>query len=313
MQLTSDFSFSDIVANANDAVVVTSADSLDEPGPTIIYVNDAYTRLSGYRPDEVIGRSPRFLQGEGTDRETCKVIREALEAGRPVRARLLNYGKDARQYWVDMNIMPLYDKSGKITHFAAIQRDVTGDVKREEDLMALATTDDLTGSKNRRHFMERAELEVHRLRRHGVPFSLALLDLDHFKNINDTYGHPAGDDVLREAVKRWQFGRRPFDTLGRLGGEEFALLLPGADGDAAMTVAERLRAVIADTPFQTVAGTVKVSVSIGVAEAEADDRSIDGTLGRADEALYQSKKAGRNRCTKASPIPVATRNASGGV
>lgn len=313
MQFGSDFSFSDIVANANDAVVVTLADQLDEPGPKIVYVNEAYTRLSGYQPEEVIGRSPRFMQGPGTDPEARRSIREALAAGRPVRARMLNYGKNAREYWVDMNIMPLYDKQGRITHFAAIQRDVTADVKREEELLSLATTDDLTGAKNRRHFMERAELEVHRLRRHGVPFSLALLDLDHFKNVNDTYGHPAGDDVLREAVNRWQNGRRPFDTLGRLGGEEFALLLPGADGDAAMTVAERLRAAIADTPFQTVAGPVNVTVSIGVAEAENDDRSIDGTLGRADEALYQSKKAGRNRATKASPIPVATRNASGGV
>lgn len=302
MQFDTEFSFSDIVANANDAVMVTTADQLDAPGPVIVYVNDAFTRISGYRADEAVGNSPRFMQGEKTDRETCAKIRAALEAGRPVRARMLNYGKHGREYWVDMNIMPLHDKAGEISHFASIQRDVTDDVKREEKLLSLATTDDLTGAKNRRHFMERAELEVHRLRRHGVPFSVALLDLDHFKQVNDTYGHQAGDDVLKESVRRWQDGRRPFDTFGRLGGEEFAVLLPGADADAAMIVAERLRSIICDTPMQTIAGPINVTVSIGVAEADTDDGVIEGTLGRADEALYLAKREGRNQVIKAEPI-----------
>ncbi|MEQ9360416.1 MAG: GGDEF domain-containing protein, partial [Rhodospirillales bacterium] len=129
--------------------------------------------------------------------------------------------------------------------------------------------------------------------------------------VNDTHGHQAGDDVLKEAVRRWQLGRRPFDTLGRLGGEEFAILLPGADGESAMTVAERLRAVIAEAPFDTIDGPVDVTVSIGVAEAEDADQAIEGTLGRADTALYHSKHAGRNRATKAPPIPIAKRAAAG--
>lgn len=186
MKFDTEFSFSDIVANANDAVVVITADQLDDPGPVIVYVNDACIRVTGYQPDEVIGKSPRMMQGEESDPETKQKIRDALAAGRPVLARLLNYGKYGRKFWVDMNIMPPTDANGSITHFAAIQRDMTEDVQREEELLALAPTDDLTGATNRRHFMERAVLEIHRLRRQGVPFSVQLMDLDFFKKVNDT-------------------------------------------------------------------------------------------------------------------------------
>ncbi len=305
------FSFSDIVAKANDAVIVAKAADSKSAKPKIVYVNAAFCRLSGYSEKEAMGKAPGFMDGPDTDPETRAKIADAIKHGRHMRTRLLQYAKDGTTYWVDVNIMPLFGSDGEVTHIAAIQRDVTADVLREQELLSLATTDDLTGANNRRHFMERAELEVHRLRRHRVPFSVALLDLDHFKQVNDSHGHQAGDDVLKEAVRRWQLGRRPFDTLGRLGGEEFAILLPGADGDAAMTVAERLRAVIADTPFDTIDGPVDVTVSIGIAEAEDADQTIEGTLGRADAALYQSKHAGRNRVTKASPIPAARRKTAG--
>ena len=305
------FSFSDIVARANDAVIVSKVGKGKSAKPKIVYVNAAFCRLSGYPEEESMGKAPDFLDGPDTDRETRTKVNTAFKNGRHMRTRILQYAKDGTTYWVDMNIMPLFGSDGKVTHIAAIQRDVTEDVEREEELLSLATTDDLTGAKNRRHFMERAELEVHRLRRHRVPFSVALLDLDHFKQVNDTHGHQAGDDVLKEAVRRWQKGRRPFDTLGRVGGEEFAILLPGADAEAAMTVAERLRAVIADAPFDTVDGPIDVTVSIGVAEAEDADQTIEGTLGRADAALYHSKHAGRNRATKASPIPTKRRAAGG--
>jgi diguanylate cyclase (GGDEF)-like protein/PAS domain S-box-containing protein len=304
------FSFSDIVAKANDAVIVAKAADSKSAKPKIVYVNAAFCRLSGYSEKEAMGKAPGFMDGPDTDPETRAKIADAIKHGRHMRTRLLQYAKDGTTYWVDVNIMPLFGSDGEVTHTAAIQRDVTADVLREQEVLSLATTDDLTGAKNRRHFMERAELEVHRLRRHRVPFSVVLLDLDHFKRVNDTHGHQAGDDVLKEAVRRWQLGRRPFDTLGRLGGEEFAILLPGADAAAAMTVAERLRAVIADTPFDTIDGPIDTTVSIGVAEAEDADQTIEGTLGRADAALYHSKHAGRNRATKASPIPTAKRKAA---
>ncbi|HAD85725.1 MAG TPA: hypothetical protein DCG48_00035 [Rhodospirillaceae bacterium] len=309
MKLDADFSFSDIVAKANDAVFVATISDQAGAKPKISYVNEAFCRLSGYSEKEAIGKLPNFQDGAETDAETRDKINDAIKAGRHTRTRLLQYTKTGETYWVDMNVMPLFGTDGKLTHIAAIQRDVTENVEREEELLSLATTDDLTGAKNRRHFMERAELEVHRLRRHRVPFSVALLDLDHFKQVNDTHGHQAGDEVLKEAVQRWQKGRRPFDTLGRIGGEEFAILLPGADADAAMIVAERLRAVIDDAPFDTIDGEIDVTVSIGVAEAEDADNTIEGTLGRADAALYHSKHAGRNRATKASPIPTKRRKA----
>ena len=312
MNTHADFSFAEIVARANDAVIVAKTGSGKTSKPKIVYVNDACCRLYGYSRDDLADKPITCFDGPDTDKATRANISAALKDGRYIRTRLLQYAKDGASIWVDVNVMPLFGENGKITHFAAIQRDVSEDVKREEELLSLATTDDLTGAKNRRHFMERAELEVHRLRRHKVPFSVALLDLDLFKKVNDTHGHQAGDDVLKEAVKRWQIGRRPFDTLGRVGGEEFAILLPGADADAAVTVAERLRSIIADTPIETCDGPINVTVSIGVAQAEEADGSIEGTLGRADAALYHSKDAGRNRVTKASAIQVTKRKTSGG-
>lgn len=312
MKTDTDFSFADIVARANDAVIIAKAPKSKSAKPKLVYVNEACCNLYGYQEDEIFGKPIGFFDGDDTDKAARAKINDALKNGRHLRTRLLQYAKDKTAYWVDVNVMPLFDADGKITHYAAIQRDVSEDVKREQELLSLATTDDLTGASNRRHFMERAELEVHRLRRHKVPFSVALLDLDHFKQVNDTHGHQAGDDVLKEAVKRWQKGRRPFDTLGRIGGEEFALLLPGADADAAMTVAERLRSVIAEQPIESTDGPIKVTVSIGIAEADDADGTIEGTLGRADVALYHSKNAGRNRVTKASPIRATGRQTSGG-
>ncbi|MEQ8506112.1 MAG: diguanylate cyclase [Rhodospirillales bacterium] len=312
MKTDTDFSFADIVARANDAVIIAKAPKSKSTKPKLVYVNEACCNLYGYQEDEILGKPVGFFDGDGTDKTTRKKINDALKNGRHLRTRLQQYAKDGTAYWVDTNVMPLFGEDGEITHFAAIQRDVSEDVKREQELLSLATTDDLTGANNRRHFMERAELEVHRLRRHKVPFSIALLDLDLFKQVNDTHGHQAGDDVLKEAVKRWQKGRRPFDTLGRIGGEEFAILLPGADAGAAMTVAERLRSVIAEQSIETADGPIKVTVSIGVAEADDADGTIEGTMGRADAALYHSKNAGRNRVTKASPIRATGRQTSGG-
>ena len=160
MTITAGFSFSDIVARANDAVFVAEVDGDQSSSSTIVYVNDAFCRLSGYRESEAVGQVSSFQDGEGTNDETRDKIRDALQAGRHIRTRLLQYAKDGTAYWVDINIMPLFGDDGQMTHFAAIERDVTADVEREEELLSLATTDDLTGARNRRHFMERAELEA---------------------------------------------------------------------------------------------------------------------------------------------------------
>lgn len=164
-----------------------------------------------------------------------------------------------------------------------------------EALQRLATEDPLTGLFNRRHFLDLAHAEVRRSHRYGRPLAVVMLDLDHFKNVNDSHGHAAGDAVLVEVAKRIGGELRLNDQLGRLGGEEFALLLPESAEDAAFNVSERVREVIAASPVAFGELMIPVTVSLGVAVATSTDTSIEGVLVRADRALYKAKSEGRNR------------------
>jgi diguanylate cyclase (GGDEF)-like protein len=205
--------------------------------------------------------------------------------------------------------------------------DVTAQKNLEEQLRALATKDSLTGSANRRHFVELAQRERERSLRSGSPLSLCMFDADHFKNINDQYGHVAGDHVLSAIAQAAGSALRKSDVLGRLGGEEFGILLPDTNLSGAVTLAERVRAAVAGVELQTSdlppdssvhhlkeadaspradakAGasptrreppsSISATVSIGVAELRGDE-PFESLLRRADRALYAAKDLGRNR------------------
>ena len=163
-----------------------------------------------------------------------------------------------------------------------------------ERLRTLANTDMLTGCHSRRHFFELAEqalADAHRKRR---PLAVAMLDMDHFKRVNDTHGHDAGDALLKQLVATCQASLRSSDVLGRLGGEEFAALLPETDLETAREVAERLRQAVAATTLDWNDTTLRPTVSVGVA-ALVPEMDLDHLLQAADAALYQAKGAGRNR------------------
>jgi two-component system, cell cycle response regulator len=163
-------------------------------------------------------------------------------------------------------------------------------------LEQLAATDPLTGAANRREFIQQVEAEIARARRGGAPFSLLALDLDHFKLINDNYGHQVGDEVLQRFVQKCLKAIRPYDGVARVGGEEFMVLLPRAALDVARSIAERVRGAVATEEFHTGTGrAVAVTVSVGISEFGRDGDTIDTLLRVADERLYQAKHAGRNR------------------
>lgn len=165
-------------------------------------------------------------------------------------------------------------------------------------LKHLAATDPLTGAANRRDFIERVDVEIERSKRDGAPFSLLALDLDHFKLINDAYGHQVGDVILQVFVQKCLLAIRPYDGVARVGGEEFMVLLPGAGLVAACLVAERVRSAVAQDAFDGGNGRiVRVTVSIGVSEYGRDGHTIDRMLGVADQRLYRAKDQGRNRVT----------------
>ena len=199
-----------------------------------------------------------------------------------------------RQNELTLLVMPGHEHALDFVIVSTI--DITERKRLNEELLMLATTDFLTGLPNRREFMTRLEDEQARLQRDvGGTAAVLMLDIDHFKNINDAYGHDWGDKVLRQLAAVMRDSQRKIDMLGRVGGEEFAVLLPGADIDAATAYAERLRQRIADTPLQHDGTAVPVTVSIGIACLDPHERSGDAALVRADQALYRAKRGGRNR------------------
>jgi len=176
-------------------------------------------------------------------------------------------------------------------------------VAANERLEALATTDGLTGVFNRRRFMELAVQELERTRRLGQPLCVVLSDLDNFKRINDSYGHLAGDAVLRVTAARFRAACRRIDTLARYGGEEFIILMPATDLDAALAASERLRSSIASQPIPIETTELQVTVSIGIACWTGGLESLERLIDRADKALYAAKQGGRNR-VELAPEPL---------
>jgi len=173
-----------------------------------------------------------------------------------------------------------------------------GDVEAAylEELRRLAVTDALTGAYNRRYLIEHLEKEVARCLRHRRPLALLIFDVDHFKRLNDTYGHLAGDRILEELAARIRLRfLRKVDVFARYGGEEFVIVLTETDARQARAAAERLRSLVADEPFQLEGGSVEVTVSVGVAALDAETTGAGALLARADENLYRAKREGRNR------------------
>lgn len=296
-----DFSFRDIVELAQDVVIVTKAEPLDAPGPEIVYVNPAFTRLTGYSREEALGQNPRMLQGMRTDPKTIHQIRAALDKAEPVHVAIEDYTRDGRTYWLDMSIMPLRNAQGKLTHFVAIERDVSAQQALQRKLAELADRDPLTGLFNRRKFFEALDAAWLQFDSTRKPFAVIGLDLDEFKGINDRHGHDSGDIVLQAVATIVQQTCRPHETAARMGGEEFSLILPDCDAQEAVTIAERLRRNIEATPILLPTGTVNVTASLGVAQIEPTDESPAQATKRADMALYQSKQGGRNRTTLMKP------------
>ena len=293
--------FQALVENTNDVIMVLDATPLSAGGPKIVYVNPAFERLMGYRADEVIGKNPKLLQGPATDDETRSQIRQAMRQHESIRTQILNYAKDGTKLWLDINFVPLFDESGALAYYAAIERDLTEHKKLQFALENMARTDGLTGLANHQAFMERAKGEFSRARRYSRSLSVVMIDIDHFKSINDQYGHAVGDEVLRQISRQCQSKLRDSDFLGRLGGEEFALLLPDTSRDSAHHVAERMREQLNETPIildkET---TLNITASFGVAALKEDDADFNAMLHRADTAMYQAKHSGRNQVKTAA-------------
>ena len=283
--------------NALDhAVLITDAQA------SVVWVNAAFTRLTGYELAEAVGRKPAELVKSGRqDKGFYEYIWASILAGKVWRGELINRRKDGSLYDEEMSITPiLAGTGGAITHFIAVKQDITGRKAQEAQLRQLSVTDPLTGVENRRGFMVQLERLHARQRRHGHPLSVLMFDLDWFKQVNDRHGHAVGDEVLIQVCQQVGQRLRRSDHLGRLGGEEFAVLLPDTHLEGARAAAEVLCQGVAMQPVMTSVGPVAVTVSVGVAEVDLNDRAEDA-LARADAALYRAKSLGRNRVEVAMP------------
>ena len=293
-QSAPEFDFSTIVNNAKDAVIVTKAEPIDDPGPEIIYVNKAFTEMTGYSSEEVIGKSPRILQSKDTEQKEKSAIRRALEKKEAIRVTLRNYTKTGREYWIDLSILPLHDKDGKLTHFASIQRDITKQKNLERELQILCRTDPLTTAANRRAFEEMLSQEFSRFKRSRKEYALIMIDIDHFKSVNDEYGHSVGDKVLIEVTEKCKDSLRYHDIVARLGGEEFCILLPYTNATQAKQIAERLRGKIESMQIISEGNRINVTVSVGLSLVCLDDSDGHDAMQRADQKLFEAKDLGRN-------------------
>ncbi|MCX7109609.1 MAG: diguanylate cyclase [Proteobacteria bacterium] len=280
----------------NDAIVITEADAINVPGPRIIWANKVFFERNGYSPDEIIGQSPRILQGPETDRAVLHRVRTALESWQSVRAEVLNYRKDGSSYWNEFEIVPIANEKGVYTHFVSVQRDVTERKLLEMKFKELSSIDYLTEVFNRRSFMDKMEHEFALLQRgYYAQLAVLMLDIDFFKHVNDTFGHAAGDMVLKHLASLLRNNLRRIDTVGRLGGEEFAIILPNLNIGAAKVFADRLRVNIMDSVAEYNGKFLPVTVSIGISVIEDISVTTEAALIQADKELYRAKQEGRNR------------------
>jgi diguanylate cyclase (GGDEF)-like protein/PAS domain S-box-containing protein len=276
--------------------------------PTYIYMKDRQRRyVYANRPTlELFKCTEKELQGSVDARffptETVAQLQEIdtriIEHGEDTSEKVVSKEEDGTRhiYWEIKT--PIYEDESKtsILGLCGISTDITELELLKEKLEQQAQQDYLTGLSNRRHFMEQGEMEFSRVQRYGEALCLFMLDIDHFKNINDTYGHKAGDIVLQRLSDVMRETLRTVDIIGRMGGEEFAVLLPETDLQEATEVAERLREKIARTEVVLEAGMpLHFTVSIGVTTLQGKNANLDILLNQADQALYQAKKSGRNR------------------
>ncbi len=278
-----------VMEHSPSTIMITDAQGIIE------YVNPAFTATSGYTFAEAVGQTPSILRSGLTSIDVYGDLWRTIRSGHAWHGELKNRTKDGRIYWDLVAIAPVKDQDGVVTHFVAIQRDITRLKMQEQQMAYDATHDALTDLVNRREFERRLDKAVASARQHGCHHVLAFIDLDQFKVVNDTAGHAAGDELLKQIrglLKPMFKGR---DTLGRLGGDEFALLLDDCRMERARKICQKLIGNLRDIRFCWGGDTFQIGASIGLVPITAETENATQVMSQADVACYAAKERGRNR------------------
>ena len=297
-----------------DAVVVTDLQGI------VTDWNPGAEKLYGYKRDEIIGKPVSILHApEDVERITAEVF-AAIERQGYWTGEIKKVAKDQSVGWIESSVIPLFDEQNRSIGALGINRDITQRRKIQQELLAAnenlkshlqeiellqdklreqAILDPLTGFYNRRYLIDMMQREIARAKRENTPISIAIMDLDHFKKINDTYGHKGGDAVLEAMAKLFLSHVRASDIVCRYGGEEFVFLMPGASIDHAAERMEELRIIIEAKSIVHNDKTIPVTASIGVASYPLNGEDDEALLLEADNMLYNSKRNGRNQVSVA--------------
>lgn len=303
---------SNLLNEYKKAVDISNIVSKTNPKGIITYINDKFCEVSGYSKNELIGKPHNVVRHPSMSSAIFKDLWDTIKQKKAWNGVITNLRKDGRKYVVDSTVIPILDVDGDIVEYIAIRHDVTEFEQTKQQLRTLnlamknkvdelysmtseleeqASTDALTGALNRAKFEQFFELEVSKAKLNNNILSMILLDIDHFKNINDTYGHNVGDEVLKEISSLIKSKLKRVDLFSRWGGEEFVILLPGTELNGAKILAEKLRASIEENSFSSV-GNLTASFGIG---AYSEDQSKIDFFNTVDDSLYDAKKTGRNK------------------
>jgi diguanylate cyclase (GGDEF)-like protein/PAS domain S-box-containing protein len=274
-----------------NAILITAP---SKEGNLIEYVNPAFKRITGYDPQEVIGQDCRLLQRDDRDQEGIAAIRQALSANREVSAVLRNYRKDGALFWNQLYIAPVPDADGQTTHHIAVINDVTALIRYQEQLEYQANYDSLTRLPNRNLLRDRLQHALIVAQRHHKGVAVVFIDLDGFKNVNDSLGHSVGDRLLSVVADRLARCARASDTVARHGGDEFVIVMTDTvDEQSLIAWMERVRASISE-PVWLDGTELYVGCSMGASLFPQDGDDAETLMKKADLAMYRAKDMGRN-------------------
>lgn len=279
----------EVFENTGEGIMIT------DPDGTIVDVNAAYCKIMGYRREQVIGENPKLLSSGRHDKKFYENMWRSIKEEGHWIGEVWDRRSSGELFPKWLNINTVYDETGTITHYVGTFSDISALKDVEEQLQRLAYYDALTGLPNRILFQDRMQQEITVCNRHALKFAVMFLDLDRFKNVNDTLGHSAGDELLIEVAHRITASLRENDTVARLGGDEFTIIMRETDKvDAVAQIANKVIDALS-RPFNLMGHEVHLGASIGIALFPADGASVDELTKHADSAMYEAKKAGRGQ------------------